>query len=112
MRPRRGEVWLADLDPVKGHEQGGLRPIVVLSIDEFNAGPGSLVIVIPLTSRDRGIPAHVAIEPPEGGLAKTSYALTEAVRSITKQRLVRRWGSLSPQTIVSIEEWVRTLLGL
>ena len=112
MNPCRGEIWLADLDPVLGREQGGRRPVLILSVNAFNGGPSSLVVVVPVTSRDRGIPSHVPIVPPEGGLAKVSYALTEAVRSISKQRLTRRWGSLSPQTLFAVEEWIRTLLGV
>ena len=112
MKPARGEVWLAELDPVVGHEQGGRRPVLVLSINSFNVGPGSLVIAVPLTSRDRGIPSHVMIEPPEAGLVRTSFALTEAVRSISKQRLVRRWGAVSSHTLTQVEEWARTLMGL
>ncbi|HEY3999133.1 MAG TPA: type II toxin-antitoxin system PemK/MazF family toxin [Candidatus Xenobia bacterium] len=68
MKPLRGEIWLADMDPVRGHEQGGRRPVLVVSVDPFNQGPAGLVIVLPMTSRARGIPSHGVVEPPEGGL--------------------------------------------
>ena len=65
--PNRGEVWWADLDPGKGHEQGGRRSVLVVSTNYFNSGPAGLVLVIPLTRTDRRIPIHVPIQPPEGG---------------------------------------------
>jgi mRNA interferase MazF len=48
--PRRGEIWLAGLRPTRGREQSGRRPVLVLSVDFFNAGPADLVVVLPLTS--------------------------------------------------------------
>jgi mRNA interferase MazF len=69
--PLRGEVWLADLGSTRGHEQAGRRPVLVFSVDAFNTGPAGLVIVLPLTSSIRKIPAHIQINPPEGGLKNT-----------------------------------------
>jgi mRNA interferase MazF len=112
LKPRRGEIWLADLDPTRGHEQRGKRPVLVVSVDRFNEGPAGLVIVVPLTSRARGIPSHIRIAPPEGGLQTESFALVEAVRSISKTRLVRPWGPVSPGTLENVEVWMKTLLGL
>src|ERR1700722_13686295 len=62
--PQRGEVWLADLDPSFGHEQGGRRPILVVSVDSFNAGLSGWVVVLPITSRKRSLPLHIPIDPP------------------------------------------------
>jgi mRNA interferase MazF len=110
--PSRGEVWLADLDPTLGHEQAGKRPVLVISEDLFNRGPADLVIVLPITSRLRPIPSHVPLAPPEGGLRVPSAVLCDAVRSIAKQRLLQRWGSLAPPTLASIEDRLRILMGL
>lgn len=113
--PDRGEIWLADFDPVQGHEQGRRRPALILSTNEFNNGPAGLVIVVPLTTTERPrMPLRVRIDPPEGGLRATSWALCEAVRSVSKQRLVEReaWGTLSARTLTSIEYRVRALLDL
>ncbi|NCR44934.1 MAG: type II toxin-antitoxin system PemK/MazF family toxin, partial [Microcystis aeruginosa SX13-01] len=52
----RGEIWLADLNPVRGHEQAGKRPCLVISADLFNQGASGLVVVLPVTSKDKGIP--------------------------------------------------------
>ena len=65
--PGRGEVWLVDVNPVRGHEQSGRRPALVVSDDLFNRGPAGLVIVMPITSTVRTIPSHVRVSPPEGG---------------------------------------------
>ena len=111
-QPSRGEIWNVDLAPARGHEQSGSRPALVLSVDLFNHGPAGLVVVLPLTTRAKGIPLHVPIAPPEAGLRKTSYVKCEDIRSVSKERLGRRWGRVAPQTLAAIEDRVRILLGL
>jgi mRNA interferase MazF len=111
-RPARGEIWLADLNPTRGHEQAGRRRVLIVSEDRFNQGPADLVIVCPLTSTRRGIPAHVPLTPPEGGLRTPSVILCDAVRSIAKERLVHRWGTVTPRTMAQVADRLRILLGL
>ena len=82
-RPVRGEVWDVDLDPVLGHEQGRKRPALAVSVNEFNQGPSSLLQVVPITSRDRGVRSRIAIETGEAGLKTRSFAMSEALRSIS-----------------------------
>lgn len=110
--PGRGEVWLVDLSPVRGHEQSGRRPALVVSDDVFNRGPAGLVIVMPITSTVRMIPSHIQVAPPEGGLTVASAILCEAVRSISTQRLLRHWGTVGPGTMSAVENALRFLLGL
>lgn len=110
--PQRGEIWLADLAPTRGHEQSGQRPVLVLSEDLFNQGPAELVVVLPLTSTDRGVPLHVAIHPPEGGLKHSSIVLCDAIRSVAKERLLKPWGVVSTATLEQVEDRLRILLGL
>lgn len=110
--PQRGDVWLADLDPTRGREQAGQRPVLVFSVDEFNRGPAELVVVLPMTSPIRPIPLHVIVQPPEGGLKTRSRILMDAIRSISTDRLTERWGAVSPETMAAVESRVRTLLGL
>jgi mRNA interferase MazF len=112
MPPVRGEVWLADLDPTFGHEQAGRRPVLVVSVDPFNAGLSGLIVVLPLTSRLRNIPLHVEVHPPEGGLQTPSAILCDAMRSIHRRRLVARWGTVSVVTMATVEDRLRVLLGL
>ena len=110
--PQRGGIWLADLNPTRGREQAGQRPVLVFSVDEFNQGPADLVVVLPITSTIRPIPLHVTVQPPEGGLKVQSRILIDAIRSISKERLVERWGAVSPETMTEVEDRVRALLGL
>lgn len=111
-KPSRNDVWLANLNPTIGHEQAGTRPCLVLSVDPLNHGPAEIVVVLPITSTDRKIPSHVEISPPHGGLVKTSYIKCEDIRSISKQRLVKRLGTATQQIIAQVEDRIRILLGL
>ncbi len=108
----RGEVWLVSLDPTLGREQAGTRPALIVSEDLFNQGYADLVIVVPITSKDKGIRSHVAISEDEGGLTMQSFAKCEDIRSISKQRLRKRLGMVSEHTIDLVEENLRVLLGL
>jgi mRNA interferase MazF len=111
-RASRGDIWLVNLDPTQGREQAGTRPILIISVDGFNHGAAELVVGVPVTSKAKGIPLHVEINPPEGGLNVKSYAKCEDVRSISTNRLVRKFGIVSSQTIEKIEDRLRILLGL
>jgi mRNA interferase MazF len=108
----RMEVWMTDFGAGRGHEQAGLRPSVVVSHDGFNQSAADLVIVIPITSKAKGIRTHVQMQPPEGGLTTISYAKCEDIRSISKDRLSRRMGAVTPATMASIELVLRALLVL
>lgn len=111
--PNRGEIWLADLNPTRGHEQAGARPVLIISTNRFNHGPAGLILVVPLTRTDRRIPIHVAIDPPEGGVSTRSYILCDALRSIAKDRLGSRpWGSVSAATLRKVEDNLRILMEL
>lgn len=96
---KQGEVWDVGLDPIVGHEQGGTRPALVVSVDQISSGPGELCIVTPFTKTDRGTPLHVRVEPPEGGLRDLSFAMPENIRAISRARLVRRRGTVRDQTL-------------
>ena len=108
----RGEVWLANLSPTKGHETRGTRPCLIVSVDPFNRGPAGLVVVLPITTREKGIQLHVAVNPPEGGLEKRSFVKCEEPRSISKDRLTRRLGELDAPTMEEVDDRLRIVLGL
>jgi mRNA interferase MazF len=105
-------VWFADLDPTRGHEQAGRRPVLVVSDDILNSGPAGLVVVVPITSTLRPIPSHVRLDAPEGGLSRDSAALCEAVRSVSKSRFARRCGVVKPASMRAVEDALRILLRL
>ena len=109
--PHRGEVWYVNLNPVQGHEQGGERPALVLSVDQFNHGPADLVVILPITSRYKGIRSHVAIGT-GGGMKQDSFVICEQPRTISKNRLRRFAGTLDSRAMLDIEYAVRVILGL
>jgi mRNA interferase MazF len=111
-QPARGEIWFVDLNPVRGHEQAGKRPALVVSVDLFNSGPAGLVVVLPMSAKDKGIPFHVGINPPEGGLTRKSFIKCEDIRSISKKHLLSPVGRVSPSTMVTVEDRLRILLNL
>ena len=111
-QPSRGEVWFLNLDPIQGHEQAGSRPALIISVDQFNHGPAALAVVLPITSKAKGIPFHVPLHPPEGGLKQLSFIKCEDVRSVSTMRLMQRWGRISLQTMLAVEDRLRILLGL
>lgn len=101
--PARGEIWEIDLNPTVGREQAGRRPALVVSDNALNSGPRGLVVVIPVTGTGRGLPSHVPVTHPEGGLTKTSVIMTEQVRSVSKDRFGRCYGVVTPVTMEQVE---------
>ena len=112
-QPQRGEVWLAQLNPTRRHEQAGMRPVLIVSVNPFNASPAGLVYIAPITRTARGVPLHVPVAPPEGGLRAPSVILCDVARSISTERLVEGpWGSISPATMAQVEDRLRRVFGL
>lgn len=100
---RQREVWLTDFSPTLGHEQDGKRPAVVISADQFGTGASGMCLVVPCTTSDKHPnPLHVKIQPPEGGQSKTTYAMVDMTRSISRERLISRWGAVRPSTLRDI----------
>lgn len=107
--PSQGDIWLFDPDPVKGKELGKkVRPCLIISNNLLNKGASGLVIVVPISSAFKGIPSHICIHPPEeGALDVTSYVLCEQIRCISKERLVKKLGSLqSGQILKDVHSWI------
>jgi len=100
---RRGEVYLADLNPVRGHEQGGTRPVLVVQNDIGNKY-SSTTIAAAITSRTKSrMPIHVEITAEESGLPKDSIVLLEQIRTLAKERLMRKLGELSQEKIQEVD---------
>lgn len=112
MNPSRGEVWNIDLNPVRGREQAGRRPCLIVSVDLFNQGPAELVVILPITSKRKNIPLHVELQPPEGGLKVISHIKCEDIRSASRDRLSERIGNISSETMTLVEDRLRILLDL
>ncbi len=101
-----------DFDPTTGREQAGRRPGLIISANLLNESQAELVIAIPLTTTRRRIRSHVQVDPPEGGLRRTSYIMCENLRTVSKQRLLRRFGDVRPVTLHEVEDRLRILLVL
>lgn len=109
--PARTEVYLVNFDPVVGHEQGHIRPAIVVSATTFNQLPHGLAFVVPTTRTRRDLPFHITIDPPEGGLRNTSYAMCEQEKSLSTRRFGRRLGVVTPETMLAIESVLKDILG-
>lgn len=93
----RGELYYADLNPVFGSEQGGIRPVLILQNEVGNwFSPTVIVAAVTAKSRKGCLPTHVLVGT-DSGLRKSSIILTEQVRTIDKSRLMNRIGVLSPE---------------
>ncbi|HET9104813.1 MAG TPA: type II toxin-antitoxin system PemK/MazF family toxin [Solirubrobacteraceae bacterium] len=102
-------VWV-ELDPVRGHEQAGRRPAVVISTDPYNDAIAHLAVVLPVTSRDRDLPHHVRLEGPSLALPTASYAMTEQPRAIDRRRIVGIAGAIDTPTLAAINRWIGDFL--
>jgi mRNA interferase MazF len=109
MEINRGDVWLVNLNPVIGHEQSGARPALVISDNMFNHSLAEMVIVVPITSKYKGIPTHVELE--SNFLDLKSYIKTEDIRSISIRRLARKIGSVDENILNQVEQRIKYLLG-
>ena len=108
----RGEIYIADLDPVVGSEQGGERPVLIIQNNLGNKHSPT-VIVLAITSRfhrKRHLPTHVPIE--SGDLSKDSIALAEQVRTIDKSRLIHYVGRVSRETMDFIDNALKVSMGV
>ena len=109
--PRQSEVWDVELDPVRGREQAGTRPALVISKDGFNSSPSRLCVVAPITSTRRGFMAHVQIDPPEGGLTTPSSILCDQIRTVSLDRLRRPRGNVEATTLETVIRMLHRIVG-
>ncbi len=109
---RRGAIVWVDLDPARGREQRGTRPALVVSSDDYLSSVRDLVVVVPITSVDRAWPHHVQIRAARSALTKTSFAMTEQPRTISRERIARRSGAVDDTVMAGVDTWLRDFLGL
>jgi mRNA interferase MazF len=110
---RRGELWMASLDPIRGSEQAGTRPVLILQADPLNAFLRTAVIV-PFTSNLSWarFPFCVQVPSGEAGLTVDSVALCHQTRAIDNTRLIRRMGEVSATTLTQVEQALRVTVDL
>lgn len=109
---KRGEIYRADLNPVVGSEQGGIRPVVIVQNDIGNKH-STTVIVAAITSSGKKahLPVHVPITAEESGLLRDSVVLLEQVRTLEKSRLTKYLGRLSGDAMRRIDKALALSLG-
>lgn len=99
---QQGEIWFADLDPVKGSEQSGSRPVVIISGNTLN-DTLPIVIVVPITSKVKSYPTCVLLRADKtSGLKKDSEAVTFQIRVLAKTRLTMRIGRVAREELRDI----------
>jgi len=109
---KRGELYYADLSPVVGSEQGGVRPVLVVQNDVGNKySPTVIAAAITSKMNKARLPTHIELSASTYGLMKDSVVLLEQIRTIDKRRLKERIGLLSPQTMSKVDDALLISLG-
>lgn len=99
---KRGDMFYADLSPVVGSEQGGIRPVLIIQNDVGNKhSPTVIAAAITSQTGKTKLPTHIEIEPEQSGLKAESVVLTEQVRTIDKSRLKEKIGHIEDEKIIS-----------
>ena len=110
---KRGDIYYADLSPVVGSEQGGVRPVLVVQNDIGNKYSPTIIIAAITAKIDKAkLPTHVEIKANEYGLVKNSVVLLEQIRTIDKKRLREKIGSFDRKMMNKVDEALQISLGL
>lgn len=108
---KRGQVYYADLSPVVGSEQGGIRPVVIIQNDTGNRHSPTVIIAAITSQLDKAkLPTHIRLDG--NGLQKNSIALLEQIRTIDKRRLKEKIGELNTKTMSQIDKALKISVGL
>ncbi len=113
IQPIRGDIYLVNFDPTIGSEISKTRPALIIQNNIANES-SPITIIAAITSKfdDRLYPTEVLIEPPEGGLKTNSVILLNQVRSIDRQRLIRRIGAIGSEKLNEVDRAIQISFGL
>lgn len=106
----RGEICWADLNPVRGREQAGLRPVLILSHDIFNERSGT-VIAMAITSQPQPAGFPLTLELKSGNLPKRSWLKISQIRTLSVERIGKRIGKISPEELIQVIEGLNEIIG-
>ena len=106
----RGEIRWANLDPTRGREQAGRRPVLILSKDVFNRRSGT-VIAVAMTGQSQKAGFPLTLELASPGLPKRSWVKISQIRTLSVQRIGRRLGTASPEEVAQVIEGLTEILG-
>lgn len=113
MTVKRGDIYYADLSPVIGSEQGGIRPVLIVQNDVGNKFSPTVIAAAITSQRDKtNLPTHIRVDADGCGLSKDSIVLLEQVRTIDKQRLKEKMGSLDQGAMNKIDKALSVSFGL
>ena len=113
MEVHRGEVFYADLSPVVGSEQGGIRPVLIVQNDVGNRySPTVIAAAITSQQNKAKLPTHIEISAKSVGLTKNSVVLLEQIRTLDKRRLKERMGALDTQMMRQVDDAMAVGFGL
>ncbi len=107
----RGEIRWADLNPVRGREQAGLRPVLILSQDIFNERSGT-VVAMAITSQPQRAGFPLTLELKSGILPKTSWVKISQIRTLSVERIGKKLGRTSPEELAQIVEGLNEIIGV
>jgi mRNA interferase MazF len=105
----RGEIRWADLNPTRGHEQAGLRPVLILSHDIFNDRSGT-VIAVAITSHPQRAGFPLTFELRAAGLAKQSWVKISQIRTLSVERIGKLIGRTSPEELAQVIEGLNEII--
>lgn len=107
---KQGDIWYANLNPIKGQEQSGIRPIVIISGNLLNTHL-NIVICCPLTSKIKNYKGNLVLQPTtKNKLKQTSEILTFHIRSISKERLTKKIGEITTEEIHKIKQTMNEIM--
>lgn len=110
---KRGDIFYADLSPVIGSEQGGVRPVLVVQNDVGNKySPTIIIAAITSQINKARLPTHIEINAPDFGLPKNSVVLLEQIRTIDKMRLREKIGKFNEDLMRTVDDGLRISIGL
>ncbi|MBR5310553.1 MAG: type II toxin-antitoxin system PemK/MazF family toxin [Oscillospiraceae bacterium] len=113
MTVKRGDIYYADLSPVVGSEQGGIRPVLIVQNDIGNKYSPTVIAAAITSQKDKTkLPTHISVSSQNCGLAKDSIVLLEQIRTIDKQRLKEHMGHLDNSSMNKIDEALSISFGL
>ncbi len=113
MTVKRGDIYYADLSPVVGSEQGGVRPVLIVQNDVGNKYSPTVIAAAITSQKDKtNLPTHIKVDADGCGLSKDSIVLLEQVRTIDKQRLKEKMGSLDVSSMNAIDKALSVSFGL
>ena len=110
---KRGEVFYADLSPVVGSEQGGIRPVLIVQNDVGNRFSPTVIAAAITSQKDKArLPTHIQLNSLGSGLARDSIVLLEQIRTIDKRRLKEHMGRLDDTSMTRVDEALQISFGL